>query len=397
MDTDSQAREEAARGSRNPLCGCTLRRSKTRMYMKKAFQEVKIIQCTMNLPNTTGSNPPTFLLLGIPGLETFYIHIAFVFSLVYITSVVGNITLLSIIMIERSLHEPMYFFLCMLSAIDLVLSTSTTPKMLGILWFNSQEIYFAACLTQMFFLHSFAIMESAILLAMAFDRYLAICHPLRYTSMLTNRLISYIGLVSVSRAVALMTPLPFLLKRLPFCTANVIHHSYCEHMAVVKLICADTTFNNIYGLVVALFIVGLDLVFIVWSYILILRAVFRLTSKEARLKALGTCASHICAILVFYIPVVLSSVVHRFGKNVPLHIHILMANFYLLLPPMFNPIVYGVKTKQIRERVRKLFHLDIGCSPSGCSDMFITRPSRCLAHRDHKQNRVVSAIFRTFK
>ncbi|KAM9321044.1 olfactory receptor 52K1-like [Gastrophryne carolinensis] len=213
----------------------------------------------------------------------------------------------------------------------------------------------------MFFLHSFAIMESALLLAMAFDRYVAICQPLRYSSILTTFLIAKIGLLSVGRAVILMAPLPFLIKRLPFCSANVIQHSYCEHMAVVKLACADTTFNNIYGIVVALFIVGLDLVFIISSYVLILRAVFQLASNDARLKALGTCASHVCAILSFYIPVVLSSVVHRIGHKVPIHIHILLADVYLMLPPLINPIVYGVKTKQIRSRITSAFKMDFIC------------------------------------
>ncbi|KAM8975714.1 olfactory receptor 52K1-like [Pelodytes ibericus] len=312
----------------------------------------------MTQTNSTGLHPAFFILLGIPGLEVFYLYIAFIFSLVYVTLVIGNLTLLLIIKIDRSLHDPMYMFLCMLSSIDLVLSSTTTPKLLAILWFHSQVIYFEACLTQMVFLHSFAIMESALLLAMAFDRYIAICYPLRYNSILTKHLIINLGLLSVVRAAVLMVPLPFLIKRLPFCEANVVHHSYCEHMAVVKLVCADTTFNNIYGLVVALFIVGLDLLFIICSYVLILHAVFKLSSKEARLKALGTCASHICAILVFYIPVVLSSVVHRFGHTVPLHIHILLANFYLMLPPLINPIVYGMKTKQIRNRVITFFNMN---------------------------------------
>uniref|UniRef100_A0A8C5P9C2 Olfactory receptor n=1 Tax=Leptobrachium leishanense TaxID=445787 RepID=A0A8C5P9C2_9ANUR len=310
------------------------------------------------LPNNTDPHPTYFLLLGIPGLEAFYLEIAFIFFMVYVISVVGNLTLLFIIRIDRSLHEPMYMFLCMLSFVDLMLTSSTCPKMLAILWFNSHGIYFEACLTQMVFLHSFAIMESALLLAMAIDRYIAICNPLRYTSLLTKYLIVTIGLAAVIRAAALMVPLPFLIKRLPFCTANVIHHCYCEHMAVVKLACADTTFNNIYGIAVALLIVGLDLLFIIWSYVVILHAVFHLSSKEARRKALGTCASHICAILVFYVPVVLSSVVHRFGKNVPIHIHILLANVYLMLPPLINPIVYGVKTKQIRNRVTKLIKVN---------------------------------------
>ncbi|XP_029457540.1 olfactory receptor 52K1-like [Rhinatrema bivittatum] len=306
--------------------------------------------------NTTSVQPSTFLLVGIPGLEAEHYWISLPFCSAYIIALMGNFTLLFIIKVEVSLHEPMYIFLSILSVTDLVLSTSTTPKLLAIFWFNSREINFHACLTQMFFLHSFAIMESALLLAMSFDRYVAICNPLRYTTILTNQVIIQIAVAALIRAVALMTPLPFLVKRFPYCRSNIVHHSYCEHMAVVKLACADTTFNNIYGIIVALFIVGVDLMFIVLSYIMILRAVFRLASKEARFKALSTCASHICAILVFYVPVVLSSVVHRFGQSVAPHIHILLANSYLLLPPMVNPIVYGVKTKQIRERVLKLFH-----------------------------------------
>ncbi|XP_044130669.1 olfactory receptor 52K2-like, partial [Bufo gargarizans] len=305
----------------------------------------------MSQQNYTQLFPIQFFLLGIPGLEHLYLYLAVVFTVVYVTSVIGNFTLLFIIRIDRSLHEPMYFFLCMLSSIDLVLCNSTTPKMLGILWLNCHEIYSEACLAQMFFLHSFVIIESALLLAMAFDRYVAICNPLRYTVILTKWLIAHIGVLAFSRAVGLMLPLPFLIRRLPFCLTNVIHHSYCEHMAVVKLACADITFNNIYGIVVVFFIGGLDMTFIICSYVMILRAVFRLASTEARTKALGTCASHICAILSFCVPAILSSVVHRFGKNVPNHFHILLANVYMMLPPLINPIVYGVKTKQIRTRV----------------------------------------------
>ncbi|XP_074836499.1 olfactory receptor 52K1-like [Carettochelys insculpta] len=301
--------------------------------------------------NSTGSDLSVFFLMGIPGLEDLHLWISIPFCSVFSVALIGNCTLLYVIKTESSLHKPMFYFLAMLAVIDLVLSTTTVPKILSIFWFNSREISFNACLMQMFFLHSFSIMESALLLAMAFDRYVAICNPLRYTTILTNSVIVKIGLAALFRAVLLMVPLPFLLRRLPYCQSHVISHCYCEHMAVVKLACADTTFNNIYGIIVALFIVGLDLLFIVLSYIKILRAVLSLASKEEQLKAFGTCGSHISAILVFYIPVVLSSTVHRFGRVVAPHVHILMANFYLLFPPMMNPIVYGVRTKQIRVRV----------------------------------------------
>ncbi|XP_067403118.1 olfactory receptor 52K1-like isoform X2 [Emydura macquarii macquarii] len=308
----------------------------------------------MNIYNN--SDPSVFFLNGIPGLEAMHLWISVPFCSVFTVALLGNCTLLYVIKTEPSLQQPMFYFLAMLAVIDLVLSTTTMPKTLSIFWFNSREISFTACLVQMFFLHSFSIMESAVLLAMAFDRYVAICNPLRYTTILTNSVIAKIGLVALARAILLMVPLPFLLRTLPFCRSHVIAHCYCEHMAVVNLACANTRFNNIYGIIVTLSIVGLDLIFIALSYVKILRTVLSLASKEEQLKAFGTCVSHLCAILVVYTPVVLSSIVHRFGHQVAAHIHILLANFYLLFPPMMNPIVYGVKTKQIRDRVRLLFH-----------------------------------------
>ncbi|XP_006032157.1 olfactory receptor 52K1-like [Alligator sinensis] len=304
------------------------------------------LQDNPSVPNST-----IFFLTGIPGLEAMHRWISIPFCTVFTVALLGNGTLLYIIKTEPSLHKPMFYFLAMLAVIDLVLSMTTMPKTLSIFLFNAREISFSGCLVQMFFLHSFSIMESAVLLAMAFDRYVAICIPLRYTTILTNALIVKIGLAALSRAVLLMFPLPFLLRRLPYCHSHIIAHCYCEHMAVVKLACANSRFNNIYGIIVALFIVGFDLMFIGLSYVKILRTVLNLASKEERIKAFGTCISHICAILVFYTPVVLSSIIHRFGYHVASHIHILMANFYLLFPPMMNPIVYGVKTKQIRDRM----------------------------------------------
>uniref|UniRef100_A0A8C8S7K1 Olfactory receptor n=1 Tax=Pelusios castaneus TaxID=367368 RepID=A0A8C8S7K1_9SAUR len=299
-------------------------------------------------------DPSVFFLSGIPGLEAMHLWISIPFASMFTVALLGNCTLLYVIKTEPSLHKPMFYFLAMLAFINLVLSATTMPKSLSIFWFNSREINFTACLVQMFFLHSFSIMESAVLVAMAFDRYVAICNPLRYTTILTNSVIAKIGLAALARSLLVMVPLLFLLSRLSFCRSHLISHCYCEHMAVVKLACGNTKFNNIFGIFVTLFIVGIDLMFITLSYVKILRTVLSLASKEQQLKAFGTCVSHLCAILMVYIPVVLTSIIHRFVQVAP-HIHILMANFYFLLPPMMNPIVYGVKTKQIRDRVRLLF------------------------------------------
>ncbi|XP_023969689.2 olfactory receptor 52N4-like [Chrysemys picta bellii] len=309
----------------------------------------------MSDSNTTDfTNPSTFILLGVPGLEVAHVWISIPFCTMYTIAILGNFTILFIVKIEPSLHEPMYYFLCMLAVSDLVLSTSILPKTLSIFWFNSREIDFSACLTQMYFIHSFLAMESGIFVAMALDRYVAICDPLRYSTLLTNPMVAKISLAVVLRGCMLLLPAPFLARFLPYCRTNIIPHTHCEHMAVVKLACADIHVTSYYGLSVLFFVTGLDMLFITVSYTQILRAIFSLPTKDTRLKTFATCSSHLCAILAFYIPALFSFLTQRFGHNVAQHFHVLMANMYILVPPMLNPIIYGVRTRQIRDRLLRL-------------------------------------------
>ncbi|XP_037745512.1 olfactory receptor 52E4-like [Chelonia mydas] len=310
----------------------------------------------MSDSNTTNfTNPSTFILLGIPGLEAAHIWISIPFCTMYTIAVLGNFTILFIVKMEQSLHGPMYYFLCMLAITDLVMSTSTLPKMLNIFWFNTREISFSACLTQMYVLLCFSAMESGILVAMALDRYVAICHPLRHSSILTNSVVAKIGLAVLLRSGIFALPYPLLARRWPYCRTNIIPHTYCEHIAVVNLACADIRISSYYGLFDLFSEIGMDVFFITVSYTQILRAIFRLPTKDVRLKTFGTCISHLCAILAFYMPGFFSSLTQRFGHNVPLHLLVLIANVYLLVPPLLHPIIYGVRTKQIREKLLRLF------------------------------------------
>ncbi|XP_039374379.1 olfactory receptor 52R1-like [Mauremys reevesii] len=312
----------------------------------------------MSDSNTTDfTNPSIFILLGIPGLEAAHIWISIPFCAMYTIAVLGNFTILFIINRDPSLHGPMFYFLCMLAVTDLVTSTSTLPKMLSIFWFNSREINFSACLTQMYFIHCFSAMESGILVAMAFDRYVAICHPLRHSTILTNSVVAKIGLAVVLRSGILALPYPFLARQWPYCRTNIIPHFCCGHIAVVKLACADISISSYYGLFNLLSVIGMDVFIIIMSYTLILRAIFQLPTKDARLKTFGTCISHLCAIFALYIPDFFNSFTQRFGQNIPVHFRILFASVYLLVPPVLHPIIYGVRTKQIRGRLIQLFFL----------------------------------------
>ncbi|CAM4321284.1 unnamed protein product [Lepidochelys olivacea] len=165
----------------------------------------------------------------------------------------------------------------------------------------------------MYFILISSVLESGILIAMALDRYVAICHPLRHSTTLTNAMVAKIGLAVLLRGITVILPFPILARLWPYCRTNVIPQPYCAHIAMVSLACADTRVSSYYGLFVLFFV------------------------------------------MAFYIPSLIMSLMHRFAQNVPLHFHVLIGNVYLFMPPMLNPIIYGVRTKQIRDRLLRLF------------------------------------------
>ncbi|XP_001161346.3 olfactory receptor 51F2 [Pan troglodytes] len=308
----------------------------------------------MSVLNNTNAQPLIFFLMGIPGLKATQYWISIPFCLLYVVAICGNSMILFVVLCERSLHKPMYYFLSMLSATDLSLSLCTLSTTLGVFWFEAREINLNACIAQMFFLHGFTFMESGVLLAMAFDHFVAICYPLRYTTILTNARIAKIGMSMLIRNVAVMLPVMLFVKRLSFCSSMVLSHSYCYHVDLIQLSCTDNRINSILGLFALLSTTGFDCPCILLSYILIIRSVLSIASSEERRKAFNTCTSHISAVAIFYIPLISLSLVHRYGHSAPPFVHIIMANVFLLIPPVLNPIIYSVKTKQIQKAIIKV-------------------------------------------
>ncbi|XP_074045823.1 olfactory receptor 51I2-like isoform X2 [Macrotis lagotis] len=328
-------------------------------YFEKHFLPERPFLSIMSLPqskdNRSFFQPSAFLLIGIPGLEAVHGWLSIPFCSMYTLALTGNFLILLAVRRTPSLHQPMYYFLSMLALTDLGLTLCTLPTTLAVLWFDYRHIAFDACLVQMFFLHSFSVVESSVLLAMSFDRFVAISNPLRYASVLTNSVIGRIGLAIVTRATVSLFPVPFLLKRLNFCPEKIqLSHSFCFHADMMKRACADITVNVLYGLYVVLSTGFVDSLLIVLSYGLILHTVIGLASPRERTRALNTCVSHILAVLVFYIPVIGVSIIHRFGRHAPPIVHSLVAYIYLIVPPVLNPIIYSVKSKHIREAMFKL-------------------------------------------
>ncbi|XP_067417056.1 olfactory receptor 51G2-like [Emydura macquarii macquarii] len=305
--------------------------------------------------NDTKFQPALFLLTGIPGLEDIHVWISIPFCLMFIISILGNSLILIIIKKDPTLHEPMYIFLSMLATTDLGLSLSTLPTTLGIYWFHSREISHNACFAQLFFIHTFTLIQSSVLLCMAFDRFVAISNPLRYTSILTPSIIAKMGLVSLLKGVTLILPLPILLKQHQYCKESILSQSYCLHQEVMTTACSDIRVNIIYGFFLTVSSRGLDLLLILVSYVMIFKSVLSIASHGNRLKALNTCVSHICVVLLFYTPHIALSVIYRFVKNPSQIFQIVVGNVYMLVPPLMNPIVYSVKIQAIRARIIRVF------------------------------------------
>ncbi|XP_026374143.1 olfactory receptor 51V1-like [Ursus arctos] len=298
-----------------------------------------------------------FILTGFPGLEVHYLWISIPFSSIYAMVFLGNCMVLHVIRTEPSLHQPMFYFLAMLALTDLCMGLSTMYTVLGVLWGIIREISLDSCIAQSYFIHGLSFMESSVLLTMAFDRYIAICNPLRYSSILTSDKIMKIGVAILCRSSLLIPPVIVRLKFLNYCCPHILSHSFCLHQDLIRMACSDIRFNSVYGLALVISNLLLDSVLILISYIMILHAVLAIASREERIKSLQTCVSHICAVSVFYIPIIGLTMVHRFGKHLSPLVHVLMGNIYILFPPLMNPIIYSIKTQQIRRRVQRLFYL----------------------------------------
>eukprot|EP00069_Balaena_mysticetus_P020600 bmy_13072T0 len=261
--------------------------SSRRISLKRyqLHREICFLHSSLPSFNQNIFHSAVFFLTGIPGFETYHAWISILFCCLFAIAISGNGMVLFVIITESSLHEPMYYFLSMLSFTDLGLCFSTLVTMVGIFWFNAREISFDLSNGHMFFIHGFTLMESLLLLAMVFDRYTAICNPLRYATILTNSRIIRVGFAIVIRVTTVVVPLLLLLKH--------------------------TEINSAFGLAIVISTGTLDSVLILLSYVLIIHSVPSIASPEEWKKAFGTCVSHISAVAIFYIPMMSLSLVPR--------------------------------------------------------------------------------------
>ncbi|XP_072651268.1 olfactory receptor 56A3-like [Canis lupus baileyi] len=309
---------------------------------------------TAHQNGTTSVVVSDFLLNCLVRSPSWKFWLSLPLSFLFLLAMGANGVLLVTIQLEASLHEPMYYLLSILSLLDIVLCLTVIPKVLAIFWFDLRSISFSACFIQMYIMNCFLGMESCTFMVMAYDRYVAICHPLRYSSIITDQFVARAAMFILARNALLTMFIPILSAQLHYCGKNIIENCICANLSVSKLSCDNVFLNRIYQLTIAWTLLGSDLVLIFLSYILILRAILRLKAKGAAAKALSTCGSHFILILFFSTILLVFVFTHMAKKKVSPDIPILLNVLHHVIPAALNPIVYGVRTQEIKEGIRKL-------------------------------------------
>ncbi|XP_060119835.1 olfactory receptor 52K1-like [Heteronotia binoei] len=304
---------------------------------------------------TANTSYAEFLLLPFPGFHEFRYLLAIPFFSLFIIIVIANSVLIHTVRVEASLHSPMYLLIALLFAVNICGTSTIFPQMLLSFMLQASHISLTGCLVQMFFLYFTTVLDCNILLMMALDRYIAICHPLRYTDIMTTRLLMFLTFASLVRSLSIVGPVVILASRVRFCRSNVIHHFACEHMALMKLSCSDISINKKVGMAMRCIDMIVDLSFLLTSYNKIIHTALKASSSNVRHKAFHTCGTHLIVIFIGYSSRLSSSIVFRVAKSASEDVHNLISAIYLLFPWAANPIIYGVRTKEIRDSLLKLF------------------------------------------
>lgn len=295
------------------------------------------------------SSHSSFVFRGFPALRQHRWLLALPLSAAYLAVVLGNGALLLLIRRCSALHGPMYLLLAALCVVDVLSASAVAPGLLLGLVFGHDRISLAGCLTQMFFTHFLSSLESTLLLAMALDRYAAICLPLRYSELVGASAAAKLLLFALLRSGGVMATLVALAASLSFCGSNAIRHCYCDHMALVSLACGDTAASGAAGLAVIVCFVGVDIPLIFLSYVKILSAVCRAAGGgEERRKAFHTCGTHLMVMMCFYLVGSVSFLSRNLSIPIPTDANSALGLLYILLPAAANPVVYGARTKEIR-------------------------------------------------
>ncbi|EGW04561.1 olfactory receptor 1468 [Cricetulus griseus] len=288
-----------------------------------------------------------FLLLGLP-IPPEHQHLFYaLFLAMYLTTVLGNLIIIILILLDSHLHTPMYFFLSNLSFSDLCFSSVTMPKLLEYMQSHDPSIPYAGCLIQMYFLIVFGAMESFLLVVMAYDRYVAICFPLHYTTIMSPKVCMCLMVLCWVLAMLYSMLHTLLLARLSFCEKNVIPQFFCDISALLKLACDDIYINELMIFISGGFFTDLPFLLIIVSYVQIVYSILKISSTRVIHKVFSTCGSHLSVVSLFYGTIF--GVYLCPSTNNSTVKETVMSMMYALVTPMLNPFIYSLRNRDIKE------------------------------------------------
>ncbi|XP_034463357.1 olfactory receptor 1-like [Hippoglossus hippoglossus] len=303
--------------------------------------------------NITFERPAYFIMsgfIGIPHVKYYYIFLCFV----YIFSVLANTAVMAVICLDPNLRTPKYIIVFNLAFTDLFSNSALVPKVLDVFLFNHHHIPYNDCLTFLFFCYTCLSMQSLNLVALSYDRLIAISYPLQYRVKITHRFMFSV-VASLWLFVVTVTLIATgLLTRLSFCQSVVIRSYFCDHGQLYRLACNDSTPSFIMSNLSLALILWFPLIFILCTYLSISYALSKVTTVQGRVKALKTCTAHLSLVAIYFIPII---VTFMFGKNIPPNARIINLSLSSVFPPTLNPIIYVLQTQEIKDSVRKLLKI----------------------------------------
>ncbi|KAM8971533.1 olfactory receptor 8K3-like [Sarcophilus harrisii] len=307
----------------------------------------------IQLNDTTGIQVTEFILMGITSNPELQSPLFVIFFLNYMTTVVGNLGLIILTSVDSHLQTPMYFFLRHLAFVDIGYSTAVGPKTLMSFIVEKNIISFHGCAAQLLFFGTFVASELFILSAMAYDRYVAICKPLLYTVIMSNRVCWILVTISYIYSITVCLLATIKIFHLSFCKSNILRHFFCDSLPLLSIICSNT--NEIELIILILSAVNLvsSLLIILTSYMFIIVAILRINSSEGRHKAFSTCGSHLTGVAIFYGTLLFMYLQphssHSFDTDK------MASVFYTLVIPMLNPLIYSFRNKEVKDALKRVF------------------------------------------
>ncbi|XP_070282429.1 olfactory receptor 5B3-like [Myotis yumanensis] len=293
-----------------------------------------------------------FILLGLTNVPELQVPLFVMFTFIYLISVVGNLGIIILILLDFRLHTPMYFFLSNLSLVDFCYSTAVTPKVMAGFLVGDKVISYNACAAQMFFFAAFATVENFLLASMAYDRYAAVCKPLHYTTTMTPGVCARLAIGSYVYSFLNASVHTRDTFSLSFCMSNLVHHFFCDVPAVMALSCSDRHISEQILIFVASFNIFSALLVILISYLFICVTILKMHSSSGYQKALSTCASHLTAVSIFY-----GTAIFMYSQPSSSHsmdTDKIASVFYTMVIPMLNPLVYSLRNKEVKNAFKKV-------------------------------------------